>query len=134
MKKIIFLILTLNLSLSYAEDISFTCSGIMNSTEGKKTTQYDSGRFDLILNTSSGEISGFPNFMALGCFHSEKENFSMTPLSAITECVSKDGSKSTLRMSRNTGDLKITTTKKWVKSFEYQEGTFSCEKVTNKVF
>lgn len=124
--------------LSYANDISFTCHGIMTSTAKNKTDQLDSGQFDLMLDPVSGQIWGFPNMMAWGCAEGgrhklTKNNFQMTPLGATRQCQNNEAT-STLIMSRNTGNLQITTVRKWTNYTEFQDGTYFCQKVTNKVF
>ena len=138
MKKIVFVVLMTIICISYAEDIAFTCSGIMTSTAKGKVSNFDSGRFDVALDPTTGQIWGFPNFMAWGCVNDEilkikKNTFKITPISAIRECANNEAT-STLRMSRNTGDLNIMTTHNWSKYTEIQEGTYSCQKISNRVF
>jgi hypothetical protein len=119
---IIFFFIVLIPITAFCETISLSCSG-------------RGINFDLNVDSSNGDMWGFAGYLAPGCIESKSDSkppiFSINSTTAEMTCDNKIWS-STLRLSRNTGILIVSTYNIKKKSNEIEQ--YSCRKVTSKVF
>jgi hypothetical protein len=105
-----------------------SCTGLVDGKPKK---------FDLTVNTSNGDIFGFPNMVAMGCARIKPDDAlndtnSIDANSASVTCKNNVW-RSSLKLSRNSGNLHIIT-------FELnnakliQDENFQCKRVEKRLF
>jgi hypothetical protein len=134
MQRILFIFLMFTLCNLRAQDaantISLSCSGVVDSAPIT---------FDLIVDTVSGDMWQFPNFIALGCagdFKDSKVDLSIDANSVQKRCNNGFGYTSTLTLSRISGTLTTGTIVQNQKSGKTtsERETYSCKRITSKLF
>ena len=128
MKKIFFIFVMSFSTISHGQNITMTCSGIFDGQMQK---------FDITVNTKNGDMYGFPNIVAVGCARLKADD-------ALNDTNSIDTNYATatcknniwisyLKLSRNTGNLNISTYD--IKKQKQEHDTnFQCKKLDKKVF
>lgn len=128
MKKFVLFLIVFFSQVAYAQNISMTCSGPFDGKIKK---------FDLTVNTSDGNIFGFPNLVAMGCARIKPDDAlndtnSIDATSASVTCKNNVW-QSFLKLSRNSGNLNIVTfDAKNAKLI--QDDNFQCKKVEKRLF
>lgn len=129
MKNYLLILLLIMCNQSKAESIILSCAGT-NYGEFKS--------FDINVNSSTGEMWGFPGYVAPGCIRIDKikdsmsDKFSATSSTVETSCANNIWT-SFLRLSRTTGNLNVSTydLKKKKSEGEY---FYQCKKMATKIF
>ena len=119
-----------SIAQNYSITTTLSCSGIR--LDEKRS-------FDLLINTETGEMWQFPGFVALGCTGEDKNrkiNFSIDENTLQMNCDNGWGYVSRLVLSRNSGNLNVNTTvlNKKTGNSRFENSTYSCNKVTQKLF
>lgn len=121
-----------------AEVVNLYCAGVMKG-RGIADSPYD---FDLVMDSKTGYMSGFPFGLSFGCFsvNAEKTNpmkCSIDDIEAICTC-QNHGLQKIFTLSRRSATL-IVEGSAFDKKGDLVEdmsmrGRFSCQKIKNKVF
>lgn len=112
-----------------AEQVKLVCAG----TEGGVGYADDHREFELVVNTKSGELYGFPVTVARGCSNDPgvekkvKKEEGLYKLSCI-----KGGEFSMLSLTRQTGILEITTKVSGLENLIF--GKYKCKKAGKSAF
>ena len=132
MKAAASLVLSFMTFVTQAETIDFQCQGVVRGEDidDSPTT------FEIVVNTDSGEINGFPGWVAPGCIKPYKIDFKIDARQAQQSCSSHAvESTSVITLSRLTGHLTISTLRPQKnKRVVTWNGEFACQKIAGKMF
>jgi hypothetical protein len=112
--------------------VDLTCKGESGGTDIRSEYR----EFDITVNTVTGAMFNYPGRVSQGCIMSLKiSSRSCSVASNYIQCICKTGEPyfaqgGSMLLSRNTGNLKITT---YFKDAIW-EGNYSCEKVSTRRF
>lgn len=126
-----FLFLLTTTSQAYAAQENYSCSGAVH-TEGQPDGKE---AFDIVLDTNTGVINGYPIRITMGCMFGEESQprkCSVNESVAQCECKSTKGS-GVVQFSKNTLILKTTTFAETSDTKSVMlSGDFSCKKIEKK--
>jgi hypothetical protein len=114
-----------------SSQIDLTCKGLSGGTDIRSEYR----EFDITVDTVTGEMFNYPERVAMGCIVSPKKGSitcSANRNFIACECKADPlfAERGSMHLSRNTGNLKITT---YFKNAIW-EGNYSCERVSTRKF
>jgi hypothetical protein len=130
------MILALSTGLAKAEVSTFMCKGKNYFVSGKNlyapANSSSESTFDLIVDSKSPNIYGYPNYIVMACLEPTSGSCSINSISLTCEC--QGLGKATLNLSRNSGKLSVIQTFSKQQPETITQGEYMCSRVTKKLF